>query len=295
MDQTIVCSNCKTENPAGNLFCQSCGTRLAGADAAPAMGYTQPPAYPTQPYPQQPPAYPGTYPPAPAGYAPYAAAPQPGYFAPPAISRLGVRVDGYTEVASGAAEKASNIEEAFVAALQERSLPGVTVNKAEFSVGGFTAKRRSFQMVQHPSGSTVAVSFNPFGKDLLVSWDLFVHRPFKWMFIGIMAAIILLVPILFALTFIPGALAYVTSSTYFSSSQYLLGVAILLVAVPYIFQLLGKLLYNSSWYFFVTEPDAFTVDDTLGLSAAVHATLLKVLKENKVDLSFFHPKGDFNA
>ena len=294
MDQMIICTNCKTENPAGNLFCQSCGTRLASSNVPPVAGYTQPPQYTQpaqygQPYPPQ-----GAYPP-PAGYPPQYGTPQPNYFAPPAITRLGVRVDGYTDVAGGAAEKAIDVEEVFINNLKEHAIPGVAIHKAEFSVGGMTGKRRIFQLVQHANGSTVAVNFNILGKDLVVSWDLFVKRTPNWLFLGIMAAIILLLPIPMAIFRIPGLSTILPSSSFFLFGLYMLGLILLLMVVPFVFQLIGKLLHGSSWHFFVHQPDAFAVDDTLALSAIVHTTLLKSLKDKKVDISLLHAKGDFTA
>jgi len=60
--QTIICSNCKTPNPARNLYCQSCGRPLIAAGTYPPPGdVTQ--AVPSQPLAPQPPVY--TPPPAP--------------------------------------------------------------------------------------------------------------------------------------------------------------------------------------------------------------------------------------
>ncbi len=67
--QTIVCSNCKTPNPARNLYCQSCGRPLIAASPYP--------SYPassdaTQPVPSQPPVPvpPPDTPPSPPEYTP---------------------------------------------------------------------------------------------------------------------------------------------------------------------------------------------------------------------------------
>ena len=85
--QTIICSNCKTPNPAHNLYCQSCGRPLIPASdvTQPStyppvdLGYVEPPQ-PAQSYtPPQPPP-PQYYPPAQQTYAP---PPQQPYPPPP--------------------------------------------------------------------------------------------------------------------------------------------------------------------------------------------------------------------
>ena len=91
--ETIICSNCKTPNPAHNLYCQSCGRPLIPAGPSnPANNMTQPSSYPpsgqgyvepsppAQSYtPPQPPP-PQYYPPSQETYAP---PPQQPYPPPP--------------------------------------------------------------------------------------------------------------------------------------------------------------------------------------------------------------------
>jgi hypothetical protein len=78
--QTIICSNCKTPNPARNLYCQSCGKPLIAASIYPtASDVTQPvPSQPTEPAPAD-----LVYPPPQAQPEYIPPAPQPPPFTPP--------------------------------------------------------------------------------------------------------------------------------------------------------------------------------------------------------------------
>ena len=72
----MTCARCGAQNPDGNLYCQSCGTPLAPAAAAPPAQppMAQPPAYPPPPQVYAPPPMPG-----PGGYqSPYYAPSAPG-------------------------------------------------------------------------------------------------------------------------------------------------------------------------------------------------------------------------
>ena len=241
--QTIICSNCKTPNPAQNLYCQSCGRPLipvsplppapAPADltvpVAPAAS-AQPPQAPTG-APETPSAAGPYYPPAqtppqtygaPQGYptagqqpgypppqspypqqgytpqqqAPYAppAGPQGGYYqaprpqvaAGPKLEQLGARVDGWADVIAGAAEKAEDVEKSFVEQLTERKPDGARLAQVEYSAG---PAKRAYQVYSTAAGA-VAVYVGALGKDLMVSWDLYVMQKPRWLMIGILGALV---------------------------------------------------------------------------------------------------------
>ena len=124
-DQTIICPNCQTVNPAKNMFCQTCGKPLSPAAPRP----TPPPppiAMPAQPVPPQGYAPQGNG--APMGYAPQGMPQQqPGQMPPPAYyaqqpmppqpvmsmpkpEARGVQLDQWDDLLEGAGAKAADVE-----------------------------------------------------------------------------------------------------------------------------------------------------------------------------------------
>ncbi len=287
----------------------------AQAPAPQPAAYSPPPAYVPPSQPQQPP----TYTPPPQGQPPYAAPtyqppqpppgypqgtpppgygggqPQPGYYPPqaarpapapalPTLENQGVRVDGWADLIPGAAERAGEVEQGFVEEINKRAFPFARLGKAEFYAG---PTRRSFQIFGGAQGS-VAVSIAAVGKDLSLSWDLFVKQKPNMRMLAILAGAVV-------------ALSLFSSfdSIFFSFSAFLLsfifglfGHVLLVVVVGLI---AGKVLHGDLFSFLIQKPDLLAQQDLAAMSLAVHQSLHKAIENSGVDLSALRAKNVFKG
>ncbi len=262
MDSSIVCSNCKTPNPSSNLFCQSCGSRIGGATAQPpAQGVNTIPVYPPT---QQPAAYPQATPAAypQQGYQAYQ--PQPVYM-PPTLKSLGVKVDEFTEVFAGMGERAAEVGEEFTKSMNDKGLPGVSLSQSVFVSGRM---HRTYKVANHASGATMVSSINPAGKDLEVSWMLYVRRILNWIPLAIMGGVALLLP-----------LAWSFVSSFFITAVYIVSLVLLLVLGILGAMLVGKVLKDNTWWAFIIEMDDMAWEDTNVMQTAIHDELMKAVEK----------------
>ncbi len=288
--QTVICGNCQAPNPARNLFCQSCGKPLAQQPApvpppippAQQAAFPPQPVYPQQAYPPQPPT-PAAYPPQQPGYG----MAQPGYYAPAPVPsvHLGTRFDSYVTVIEGAAEKAADVEAAFVEEFKKWEVPQTNVQHADLPVAG---QRRGFQMVQSYHG-VHAVGINAAGPNLHVTWGYFKKLDINWPMIGLLAAAafaVALISSLFSLIQFAGAGFFF--SNWLTGTLGYFPLAILGGAIY------GLVFKGSLFAMFVKLPDALAAQEAAGLSSIVHQSLTAAV-EKTVKGAKLPPKGNFKA
>jgi hypothetical protein len=253
----------------------------------PPQGYSPSQGYqPNVPLPQ---GYPSNLPPA--GYP--SGAPQQGpggYYqtpqsvlAGPKLENLGARVDGWADVIPGNADKVDELEKAFLNKMNERKIASSKLGRIDFAAG---TAWRGYQVYNTASGA-VAVSFGAIGKDLQVSWDLYVRQKPKWM------TLLILLGVAFGLSFFRG-LAFGFSFGGFLLN-WIFGTVdqLLLVIVGAI--IAGKILYGSIWSFFIQKPDAAAQQELTGMAISVHQVIKQVLGEAGVDLAGIRSKNGFRA
>lgn len=281
----VKCPNCGTMNESSNQLCQSCGRTLANAvpfqsentvmaNRTKVVSEPPPPpivsiqAPPPTPYvaaqvPPPPPVFP--------------AAAQPPTYTPPAqfggtsIDKLGIRSDGWSDVVEESAGLESEVKEAFLDELKSVNLENVKTAESFLSNG---KEVRKYQIIYNGNGTTVAVRIAPFGRDLVVSWDLYTRRTINWLTIGILGGIIFLFALLNGFTF------EIFSGGFFRGLFNLLRYCIDLLFVPtLVVMLLGKLIKDEWLGFFLNDLDAFAADDAVALSTVVDNMLSRAVEK----------------
>jgi hypothetical protein len=301
--QTTICPYCQTPNPAKNLYCLSCGKPLIQEPAAqPPQPPPPQPAFPQAPASQQapvqvqsfaPPGYPAQQSGAQMpqqnmpsqGFQPQNPAPQAGYYPPPppppplpmvpGLEKLGARKQEWLRLIDDGAEKAERLQNDFVDAMLSRGIPMVTVEKADFSAG---FSKKTFQLVRHPAGSVV-VAIEPAGKDLVLSWALYVPQAPKWSMLAILAGVAFVVSFLTSLGSV-GNFGFFFVNWVFGTFRWLLDVAILALIAGYVWK-------GAFWYFFMDSPNEIALDTLQALKLAVQQSLLSAAEKAGVDSSKF--------
>lgn len=203
--------------------------------------------------------------------------------AAPSLERLGTRVDSWSDLVPGAAEKAGEIEDNFVNELKAQEIPQVMIEKVEFAEG---FNKKTYHVVRIPAGN-IAVHLNPSGKNLAMGWSLYVHHTPNWPMIGILAAIA------FGISFL-NSLGLVSSfgvffvNWIFGTFRWLLDVAILALIAGYVWK-------GSIWYFFMSAPGELAKDDLAGLSMSVHHCLQASAEKAGFDVEKMRAKNTFRA
>lgn len=289
--QTIICANCRTPNPAKNLYCQSCGkplVPLGNSQPAPLVqgqpsplpqAVSQRPlaSYPQHAIPQnsssqqQVPPPPGYYPQQPAAPGPA------GYMPPPRLDQLGTRLDGVVSIAKGGAGKAAEVEAAFLEEMNKSLYPQINIMRSELS--GSSGKHRGYQLMHTPAG-TVTVYVGGYGKDLSISMDVFVRQTPN------MRSIYILLGIAFGLSLLGsfGWLGFGLAGTFFLN--FLFGVppfigAVILGAIVY-----GKVWKNDGWHLFINLPDEIAIDELMDLAASVQNALKNAGEKAGLEVDF---------
>ncbi len=266
MDSTVVCSNCKTVNPISNLFCQTCGARLDGPKAS---AVTPPPPIPTAVVPPPMKTVPAAVPPVPAAAPTVVPLPPspPGPLAQ-SFGKLGFKVDEYSDIVIDSANKSDKVNSEFVKSMQAKQIPQVNIGKSVFTAGG---KKRTFHTITSPSGVTLLANILPFGKDLLLGWEMYVKRTIRWLTLAIIGGAALILPIFSALQ---GGLGY--GIVFVFASYWTMLFTILLIASLGVL-LFGKLLKDEWLYLFVEDLDPIAWEDAIALQLAVHDALLDAM------------------
>lgn len=294
MTNTIPCPQCQVENPNENVFCQACGAYLQ-AQPTPGASAALPPVPPPTPLPLlgspkiefsgKPIDIPHIFPPQ-----------QPVYMTPPSLNRLGKRMDGYIEVLPDMASKAGIVQKAFLKEWEARKLPLVTIGKSDFSAPGGT--RHTYDLAHHSVGATAAVGIFTFGSDLLVSWDIFIPRRFRWVTLAILAAVAILLPIPFAVVNLD-QLAFLSLNPGFTDPSvffwgiYFLGLFSSLLIGPAVTMALGKLIFGDALHLLVKRHDPADRQEVAALAINTHRAVLKGMEKTGLKPDTFRSKTDF--
>lgn len=199
------------------------------------------------------------------------------------VDRLGQRLDGWADLIDGAADQVEMVRSTFTTDLDHRQLPRLEFTETKLTPGGVAGKRRTYSLAQSYTGATLAVYIGEFGRDLYVSWDLFLRPHIKWRNILIMLGVAAVLAIF------PAIDAYSKFTRWFTGTiGGFLGICVLVA-------ILGKILRGSAKAFFMEEIDHFAADDITATMFAVHHGLMKAIDEVGLDASLLRKKETFKA
>jgi hypothetical protein len=199
------------------------------------------------------------------------------------IDSLGTRLDGWADFIQDAGNKATEVKNFFEAELHNSSLPQANIVRAELTPGGLGGQRRPYLLLQSYTGATMAVYINEFGKGLYLAWELFVRPVFQWQNIGIMLGVS------FLLALIPQL------DGDFSFFGLLFGLVGWMITISIGAAILGRVLRNSIWAFFIQEINLFGADDVTAMMLATHKALLHSLDAVGIESNNLRSKLAFKA
>ncbi len=268
MVETQICPNCHSVNPLKNAFCQVCGNKLVAATPPqPPMvtvrsaSTSLPPVPPSTPQTAMPPV-----PPAPpvAPYPPIAVLPP-----VPTLDSLGIKVDEFSDIMCDDAPRSEELTEVFVKALTDRNIPGLKITEGDFTTEG---KRRHYHIITGPAKTTFLASIFPYGRDLILGWEMYIKRTLKWVPLAILGGTAVILALI----------SFLTSGFFFSTFWTFLFIFLLFSGLAGL--LLGKVLKDDWMYLFVEDIDEISWAEASALQLVVHEALLETMETIEVDL-----------
>ena len=108
----------------------------------------------------------------------------------PSLDTLGIKVDEFSDIMCDDASRAKELTAVFIKALADRKIPGLSITEGDFTKEG---KHRHYQVITGPAKTSFLVSIFPYGKDLILGWEMYLKRTIKWVPLAILggAAVVL--------------------------------------------------------------------------------------------------------
>jgi hypothetical protein len=268
MAETQICPNCHSVNPILMNFCQVCGNKLTvTTPAQPPMVSVKsastalppiPPSASQTPMPPVPPVAPT------APYPPVAMLPP-----APSIDVLGIKVDEFSDIMSADASRSEELIDFFVKSLRVRNIPNLKISEGDFTTEG---KRRHYHIITGPTKTTFLASIFPYGRDLILGWEMYIKRTLKWVPMAILGGSAV---ILALISFLTSGFFFTTFWTFLFIFLFFAGLAGLLI---------GKVLKDDWMYLFVEDIDEISWAEASALQLVIHEALLETMETIEVDL-----------
>jgi hypothetical protein len=197
---------------------------------------------------------------------------------PPAasINVLGIKVDEFSDIMCDDAPKAATLTRVFIKAIKDRNIPQLHISEGDFTTEG---RRHHYQIITGPAKTTFLASIFPYGKDLILGWEMYIKRSLKWIPLVIMAGVVIILPLLSALF---SSLSYggpiIFSSYWTNFFQFLFYT--LLAGL-----LIGKVFKDDWLYLFVEDIDEISWSEAMALQLVVHESMLETMETTELDSS----------
>ncbi len=205
------------------------------------------------------------------------------------LSGLGERIDGWADLVEGAGDRALDVASAFHERISARQMPDVTHESANLSTSSILGRRRPYQLIRTPTGATLAVYIGSFGKDLYISWDLFIRTVWNMTVIwGILGSAAFLGLFSARETDLWGRSS-------FSFSSWIISTIGLSILFAFLVACAGFMLRRGFFGFFVKELDFFDADDITAMALAVHKSLLQAADTVGIDIHLLRVKEQFRG
>ncbi len=167
-------------------------------------------------------------------------------------------------------DKASDLLVTLQAELLKKNLPGVRYEVTPFKSERLFSKEREYLVLRHPDGGRITIYLSAYGRDLYISWDLWLTIVLNWRLIRwMLGASIVFGPPFWLVTGFAGGLNIVVAVA-LSAMTFVLNVALLVTCVG----LLGKFLKNNWLQFLLAEVDEFAIQEIRALMLVAHKALL---------------------
>jgi hypothetical protein len=201
------------------------------------------------------------------------------------VGGLGAWVDGWADTVEGAAKQEMPVNIAFRDGMESRRIAFASDDGTQLSTGFFGNRKRDTQVVSTSCGANLVIHIAPVGRDLYLSWDLFVHQLWNWTTVWV----ILGLSVLFSFVPVP------ILGGYGMSLLNPIGIVTNFIILGILVGLLGLILRGNPLAFFLRDPDYFDAQDITAVTIAVDKTLRQAADSAGIDASLLRPKEQFRG
>jgi hypothetical protein len=206
-----------------------------------------------------------------------------------AIDRLGALVDSWADLLDDMGDKTAALTTAFQQRMSVRQIPNMQYSASTLTPSGLTGQRRLYQLVRTRTGATMAARIDQFGRDLFMSWDLWVRPLPNW-------------PVILVVLGIAAFFAFGTARSpalfgppQFSLVLWIVGTIIHSLWIGFLVGLAGKVVRGNWLGFFIKSLTPFDIDDITAMSLAVHHSLLEAADSVGISATLLRPKETFRG
>ncbi len=177
-----------------------------------------------------------------------------------------VKTGTWSAVVNGGAERAAELEQAFVNDFNRREVSYVDLAQIEMTSG---LMQRGYQVARHRAGS-VAAYFNAAGRDLMVGWEMSVQQKPNWTMIIILALIAIFGPF------------FTNLVTGWSFGRFLVlwifGIFGYILPLFVAAAITGNIIKGDIWALFIEKPDPAAQQELSALANVVQQSLHTAVK-----------------
>jgi hypothetical protein len=196
------------------------------------------------------------------------------------LSSFGERVDSWADLIDDKADQAPAVAGAFSANIEARDVPTATYECGPLKDRS-TSSQRNYQFVHVSAGARAVIYIAAYGRDLYLSWDLFVRRLWN-------RAVFIVIAILAILV---GLWAW-SMSDFSGFLGGMIGTAVVLcLGVVGA----GVVRARDPMWFFKRNPNFFEMQDNTELTFAVHHALVKSADSVGIRASMLRLKEQFHG
>lgn len=205
------------------------------------------------------------------------------------IAGLGTLIDSWADLVDDHGEKTQAVTQAFQQRLAVRQLPQISLEAGNVTPGQMFSGNRFYQLVRTRTGATVAVRIDRYGRDLFLTWDLWVRLLPNW------PVILVILGLAAFLGFGSAPTPDVFGPSQFSMFLWIASTIVNVLWMSFLVGLAGRIIRGNWIPFFVKQLSPFDVDDITAAQLAVHNSILEAVDMVGIDAKLLRVKETFRG
>ncbi len=196
------------------------------------------------------------------------------------IFKLGELTGAWSDLIDESADKTPDVIQAFQKRVAVRKMPDVRYKTVNLTTQGWRGRQRTYYFAQTSTGATMVVHIGPYGRDLYVSWKLFLRPVWDWM------KILLLFGLILGTGFFAGFEQNPWTGRYeFSITRWFFASLIVFLIMVGTLMLDALTSRRNPLAYFAKSLDLPDVDEIMAMALAIHYSLVQALGMAGVDVT----------
>jgi hypothetical protein len=200
--------------------------------------------------------------------------------------KLGLFLDGWSELVEGMGTKAELVRYAVFNDLRGRRMPDIKMSITTGYVRKVPSDKRAYVITQTQPGATTTIYVAEHGQDLYVSWRTYIKPVFNLLVLGIIGLVAYLI------SFVVGIYSLING---ISVSICMFTFIIIFFFGAMLVAMAGLFVRGNPLTFFFVQVNVIDAEDITAMSLSVHKSLLRSLDQAGIDTSKLRIKEKFTG